>query len=466
MSSQLLQPSTEDSFSASVFKDIPNAQADVGKDDTGQFAWAVLDCTRRNTNMWKATTSNLAQDASDEAAVGQKSGTSDPLATSTTSNGKTTATGVGNLENNYRPNVPVRTSSTIKHNQNTISPMTDSSGPTSAGVTKKTSRNSVKPRSRRGSAASSKKIAEGTAAATASEKAGPAGPTTRSKRRNGFLSFLNCCSPPENAETVELNDQAVPAKRAKVLQAKPGRQPTPLTKPNISAPESSAGESKETTGDGIGGPEYSELKPAQTPKMVTHIAKDRTPSEKGTSSVNTPQPPETSGPPPHDPPLPPLPPNISIPPSDNPRDSAVIRSEPPVIVDPSETVAAQGTDINDRTPQQEALDSDVAMPDAPIVPAVDDNSNSAIDPSQLPVTIPPPPPRGATAPDGAVASEQQRWLLPPLQSNLRGRKCLILDLDETLVHSSFKVCQRHPVSICNLTSSRYSTKPTSLFPLK
>lgn len=102
--------------------------------------------------------------------------------------------------------------------------------------------------------------------ATEPGKLKPSSVTTRSKRRNGFLSFLNCCSPPENAQTVELNDPAVPAKKAKVLQSKSGRQSTPMTKTNISAPESSAGESKETTGDGIGGPEYSELKPAQNPR--------------------------------------------------------------------------------------------------------------------------------------------------------------------------------------------------------
>lgn len=30
-------------------------------------------------------------------------------------------------------------------------------------------------------------------------------------------------------------------------------------------------------------------------------------------------------------------------------------------------------------------------------------------------------------------------LLPPLSPSHKGRKCLVLDLDETLVHSSFKV---------------------------
>jgi TFIIF-interacting CTD phosphatase-like protein len=34
---------------------------------------------------------------------------------------------------------------------------------------------------------------------------------------------------------------------------------------------------------------------------------------------------------------------------------------------------------------------------------------------------------------------QPRPLLPPIAPQHAGRKCLVLDLDETLVHSSFKV---------------------------
>ena len=40
---------------------------------------------------------------------------------------------------------------------------------------------------------------------------------------------------------------------------------------------------------------------------------------------------------------------------------------------------------------------------------------------------------------GTQQDSQQQWLLPPVSPHLRNRKCLILDLDETLVHSSFKV---------------------------
>lgn len=39
----------------------------------------------------------------------------------------------------------------------------------------------------------------------------------------------------------------------------------------------------------------------------------------------------------------------------------------------------------------------------------------------------------------APSSVQKAWLLPPVKPDMQGKKCLVLDLDETLVHSSFKV---------------------------
>ncbi len=42
--------------------------------------------------------------------------------------------------------------------------------------------------------------------------------------------------------------------------------------------------------------------------------------------------------------------------------------------------------------------------------------------------------------------EPVHWLLPPLHASLSGKKCLVLDLDETLVHSSFKVVSYSPVN--------------------
>lgn len=49
-------------------------------------------------------------------------------------------------------------------------------------------------------------------------------------------------------------------------------------------------------------------------------------------------------------------------------------------------------------------------------------------------SAPAPPP----APASPVSAEENTHLLPPLDPADKGKKCLVLDLDETLVHSSFK----------------------------
>lgn len=44
-----------------------------------------------------------------------------------------------------------------------------------------------------------------------------------------------------------------------------------------------------------------------------------------------------------------------------------------------------------------------------------------------------------TLPDAIhLPTDESKWLLGPVPQELKGRKCLVLDLDETLVHSSFK----------------------------
>ena len=107
--------------------------------------------------------------------------------------------------------------------------------------------------------------------------------------------------------------------------------------------------------------------------------------------------------------------------------------------------------INDRTPQQ-AL-GDIEMPDAPPVAPVLEQPAAKQEPLlQTPPlsNLPPPPPLISNRPlstdqqasNGAITTEHPKWLLPPMADRFRGKKCLVLDLDETLVHSSFKVGDR------------------------
>ena len=291
--------------------------------------------------------------------------------------------------------------------------------------------------------------------------------TAKPKRKGGFLSFLNCCSAPENDHSVELSDQAVPVKKPKGSQQNQGRQPTPVVgKPNASAAESSAGESKEAAGEGIGGPEYSELKGGAEPTMDAQPSVEKPTIPAAPAALPAPKPPISSNNSTRDAPTPP-PKNAPLSNAEPERDltssktAAVNTAEPPQLVEPGESVAAQGTTINDRTPQQEARDSDVVMPDAPpVAPTVpEESTRKTQDFVQTQMNLPPPPPRNGVNPATGDPSnaivprdrEAPKWLLPPLSPRLAGRKCLVLDLDETLVHSSFKVCSHFPTTQAKLT---------------
>ena len=367
------------------------------------------------------------------------------------------------------PNVPIRSSSNAKLNPSSTTSMPEKpiSDPASdpISIPKRGSKSSIRPKSRSGSAANSQHSKQEKALLDANTSAKP-------KKRGGFLSFLNCCNPPENANTVELGDQAVPAKKTKVLQQKPGRQPTPVVKANASAGESSTtGETKETTEEGVGGPEYQEMKATPKPSMLTRSSKEKITTEKVGPPAPLVEPLETvESPPPaayRDPPLPPVPSN-NVASTPDTKDEQGIPTQaagtaaPPQLIQPDESVAEQGTTINDRTPQQEQRDSDIAMVDAPpVIPAVEDPSHTTRELQQAQINLPPPPPRngngGATPSNTVAPSEKQQWLLPPLQPQLKGRKCLVLDLDETLVHSSFKVGETIQAVSARLMSSDSSS---------
>lgn len=118
---------------------------------------------------------------------------------------------------------------------------------------------------------------------------------------------------------------------------------------------------------------------------------------------------------------------------------------PALTVDPPLTEAPEEASENGAGSLEK---NDVAMPDvisheAPDAPVESD----PVDLDQRP-TSPSRPPLGSgsalVAPlplveDGPAAEESQKSLLPPIAPEHKGRKCLVLDLDETLVHSSFKV---------------------------
>lgn len=83
-----------------------------------------------------------------------------------------------------------------------------------------------------------------------------------------------------------------------------------------------------------------------------------------------------------------------------------------------------------------------------------ENEDSAHEEEVQPVSVLPPPPP-LPAPEAPIAPDagEPQWLLPPPVPHLQNRKCLVLDLDETLVHSSFKVSISHlRFSNCSIVS--------------
>lgn len=109
---------------------------------------------------------------------------------------------------------------------------------------------------------------------------------------------------------------------------------------------------------------------------------------------------------------------------------------------PAVTVESSKGQTKDTLSQQIANThdtDDIVMQD--VVPEEELTANSKSDES--PNKLPPPPPTAtaaiALAEAGPSAPEPTKWLLPPISPEHSGRKCLVLDLDETLVHSSFKV---------------------------
>ncbi|KAK4696208.1 carboxy-terminal domain RNA polymerase II polypeptide A small phosphatase, partial [Lecanoromycetidae sp. Uapishka_2] len=253
-----------------------------------------------------------------------------------------------------------------------------------------------------------------------------------------------------------------------------------MVKPNTSAAESSTAESK-TAEEAIGGPEYSELKAAAKPTMITRSSKEKVSADKPvsqnmfiqpavTETKETPAPTET-----RNPPLSPLPSsNVTSSREEEvgqgmPSTQTAGIEVPPQLIEPEQSVAEQGTTINDRTPIQEQRDSDIAMVDAPpVVQAVEEQPKTSQELAQAQTALPPPPPRngldrgGASSSNAVMSNEQPKWLLPPLQPRFQGRKCLVLDLDETLVHSSFKILHQAdfqiPVEIEGSTHTVYVIK--------
>ena len=302
---------------------------------------------------------------------------------------------------------------------------------------------------RAGSTASSKRSQQRAAAAEKTEEPPPVPTTanregsTRSKTRKtggGLLSCLPCFAPKESRTTGD----TTPPENVKQAQKIPtGRtsQSTPVKKQDQNVAESSNTDSRDPLDEkagaetyGVGGSEkprngdgtFERPSHENRPQIVTRSSSKR---QQQAEQAASPQPGllQTAQP------------QINI---TNPTPGST-----PVLPRPS---VEQARIIEDQTPEQKQIDTDIEMKDVPLsaddVHQEGEEQNSGAYPEHPKIDLPPPPPleqrkeavQNQTT-DLSEVSEPQKYLLGPIAPRFQGKKCLVLDLDETLVHSSFKV---------------------------
>ncbi|PGH03083.1 carboxy-terminal domain RNA polymerase II polypeptide A small phosphatase [Blastomyces parvus] len=273
------------------------------------------------------------------------------------------------------------------------------------------------------------------------------------KAPSKLFSFLSCCGGTSNDDQEE---PEIPPKKSVKPQSSHGRQSTPVEKTEPSAADSSTADSREPASFD----EKVALKAnADRKEPSADDGTARVPGETGSDSVAEMDLDKDSKPP-----APSKPGSGSGLASASKTYTSRDSDLPPIpaseqVTSPNTTSASlEKRPATDAAPKQPNGDHDVAMQDAqPADSYIEEDVDTPPhdETAQRAMEIPPPPPLGRPAgstnnyipPVPSVQPEKQQWLLPPIEPHLQSRKCLVLDLDETLVHSSFKVLEKADFTI-------------------
>lgn len=246
-----------------------------------------------------------------------------------------------------------------------------------------------------------------TATPTTPEMNGPSKP--QEKKASKLFAFLSCCS----SSDVDGDDITVPPKKTSKQPPVSNRLPTP-DKAEAHTGDSSTAESRDPAyfGDEKAVAVTADHPQPQEEERNAQVSPDTRGEGASTAASQSDVLPVTSKE--HEPKM------------------AVANG---VIPEPKTDVAKS----DEQTPAPEAVTTNETTPKKPAA-AEDEAQSREEEVVQAPVVLPPPPPPPAPEPTTATeGAERQQWLLPPALPHLSNRKCLVLDLDETLVHSSFKV---------------------------
>lgn len=241
---------------------------------------------------------------------------------------------------------------------------------------------------------------------TTPEMNGPSKP--QEKKSSKLFAFLSCCSSPD----VDGDDSTVPPKKTSKQPPMSNRLPTP-DKAEAHAGDSSTAESRDPAyfGDEKAVAVTADHPRPQEEERNAQVSPD-TRGEGASAAASQPD---------------------ALPVSSKEHESTIVaangvipESNNDLFKSDEQTAATESVTTTETTPQPATGEGEAQSHEKEVVQA----------PAVLPPPPPPPAPEPITAPEGG---EQQQWLLPPALPHLSNRKCLVLDLDETLVHSSFKV---------------------------
>lgn len=236
------------------------------------------------------------------------------------------------------------------------------------------------------------------------------------KKKGGFLALFGCCGVPDTANGLD-TEPPVPNHKLEKVPARPAtasrRTATPSEQPSGSKTQLSEKEPSQQLHTPQGPLKNGKRISGTSTQDQSTVGGERDTESKQTTLVG----PGTSNP--------------------------VISVEAP-------QVASVDVEKVDEVAADKDAEGDVSMPDAETSRQQGAQETTAPAEEQLP-RIPPPPPGPVPAVPNAPTTtliesspvfapdQPQRFLLPPQAPEHKGRKCLVLDLDETLVHSSFKV---------------------------
>ncbi|KAG6013151.1 hypothetical protein E4U43_007467 [Claviceps pusilla] len=317
--------------------------------------------------------------------------------------------------------VPSRSSSQQRNQASTastgLSGVTVTDARSSIDGKSKESRGSISGRRRNGSASTHRSGGGSERGQNTVADSQPRSPSTNDQRRrrkkNGsLLSLLGCCGIPDTANTLEEGENENVHKLEKLPQ-----------RPVTAKPRAQAAVEQQ-----------SEKSPNEKELGRVGTTPDH-PENQGASSA---QEREISSAEP------------SKPESEQQAMAPVVTTDSPRHLGANEVDATEHAEMR--------VDVDVEMPDAGESVAYESPLSQPTEDTQSQTIPPPPPPPPAVAGPIVVsplpltesippAPEPQLWLLPPVAPEHKSRKCLVLDLDETLVHSSFKILHQADFTI-------------------